>query len=103
MQPGLSEGPEDKEKKMFGLGPTEVVMILIVGLLLFGAKKLPELGRSLGQGLREFKNASKQIFEDDENPSYASSAPPVRQIEVEATAPSSESTDSSATVQPNAD
>jgi sec-independent protein translocase protein TatA len=88
---------------MFGLGPTEVVLILVVGLLLFGAKKLPELGRSLGQGLREFKNASKQIFEDDETPSYASSASPVRQIEVEASTPASGSAEASATAQPDAD
>lgn len=88
---------------MFGLGPTEVALILIVGLLLFGAKKLPELGRSIGQGLREFKNASKQIFEDDETPSYASPANPVRQIEVEASASSSGPAEASTTAQPDAD
>jgi sec-independent protein translocase protein TatA len=69
---------------MFGLGPTEIAIILILGLLLFGAKKLPELGRSIGQGLREFKNASKQIFDDDDSNTYTSSENTVRQIEVEA-------------------
>ena len=73
---------------MFGLGPTEIAIILILGLLLFGAKKLPELGRSIGQGLREFKNASKQIFDDDDSSTYTSSENTVRQIEVEARDPS---------------
>ena len=70
---------------MFGLGPWEIVGILVVGLLLFGAKKLPELGRSLGQGLREFKNASKQMFEESEADENNINSPEnaVRQIEVE--------------------
>lgn len=88
---------------MFGLGPTEVAMILILGLLLFGAKKLPELGRSIGQGLREFKNASRQIFEDDDSPSYAASASSVRHIEVEGENLSSGQAETPASVQPNAD
>ncbi|MFC6591281.1 twin-arginine translocase TatA/TatE family subunit [Deinococcus lacus] len=37
-------------------GPTEIILILLVIALLFGAKKLPELGRGLGQGIKEFKN-----------------------------------------------
>ena len=38
------------------LSPTHLIVILVVGLLLFGAKRLPEVGRSLGTGLREFKS-----------------------------------------------
>jgi sec-independent protein translocase protein TatA len=38
-------------------GPLEVVVILLVVLLLFGAKKLPEIGRALGEGIKEFKKA----------------------------------------------
>jgi sec-independent protein translocase protein TatA len=37
------------------LSPTHLIVIAVVGLLLFGAKRLPEVGRSLGTGLREFK------------------------------------------------
>ena len=44
-------------------GPLEIVVILFVVLLLFGAKRLPEMGRALGEGIREFKNAGKEIRE----------------------------------------
>lgn len=46
------------------LGTTEIIVILLVVLLLFGGKKLPELARSLGQGIREFKKASREINEE---------------------------------------
>ena len=42
---------------MPNIGPLELVVILVVVLLLFGAKRLPELGKSLGSGMREFKDA----------------------------------------------
>jgi sec-independent protein translocase protein TatA len=51
---------------MFGLGTQEIVLILIILLLLFGANKLPELARSLGVSVREFKKAMKDI-EDTED------------------------------------
>jgi sec-independent protein translocase protein TatA len=44
-----------------GLGTWEILVILMVILLLFGAKKIPELARGLGKGIREFKDASKEI------------------------------------------
>jgi sec-independent protein translocase protein TatA len=42
---------------MPNIGPLEIVGLLIVALLLFGAKRLPEIGRSLGSGMREFKDS----------------------------------------------
>jgi sec-independent protein translocase protein TatA len=43
---------------MFGLTqPSHIIIILLLALLLFGAKKLPEIGRSLGSGMREFKDS----------------------------------------------
>jgi len=39
------------------LGPTELIIILVIVLVLFGAKRLPDLGKSLGSGMREFKDA----------------------------------------------
>ena len=52
---------------MFGLGAGELIIILVVILLLFGGKKLPEFARGLGSGLREFKNASRDIKKEVEN------------------------------------
>ena len=40
---------------MFGLGTQELMLILVIALVLFGGAKIPELGRSLGQAIREFK------------------------------------------------
>lgn len=46
-------------------GPLEIIVILLVVLLLFGAKRLPEIGRALGDGIREFKKSVKDISDDD--------------------------------------
>ncbi len=46
---------------MFGLGTPEVIIIIVVVLLLFGGKKIPELMRGLGQGVREFNSAKASI------------------------------------------
>jgi sec-independent protein translocase protein TatA len=42
---------------MGDIGPLEIVLLLVLALLLFGAKRLPEIGRSLGSGMREFKDS----------------------------------------------
>lgn len=42
---------------MGNIGPLEVAVVLIIALMVFGPKRLPELGRSVGKGMREFKNA----------------------------------------------
>lgn len=48
---------------MFGIGMPELIVILIVALLVFGPKALPDLGKALGRGLREFKRASEELKE----------------------------------------
>jgi sec-independent protein translocase protein TatA len=53
-----------KDTSMFGIGTTELLIIMFIVLLLFGAKKLPELARGLGKGIREFKRASNEIQEE---------------------------------------
>ena len=50
-----------------GLGPTEIAVIVVVVIVLFGARRLPELGKSLGQGIKEFKHASKNLLDDEED------------------------------------
>lgn len=49
---------------MFGLGTPEIILIAIVILVLFGAKKIPELMQGLGKGVKEFKKASSEIKND---------------------------------------
>jgi sec-independent protein translocase protein TatA len=50
-----------------GLGGTEIFLIVLAILLLFGAKKIPELARGLGKGIREFKDATREVKNDIEN------------------------------------
>lgn len=54
---------------IFGLGTTELIVILVILLVLFGGAKLPSLAKGLGQSIKEFKKASK---EEDEAKSDAS-------------------------------
>ncbi|MBP1668176.1 MAG: putative Sec-independent protein translocase (twin-arginine translocation protein) [Bacteroidetes bacterium] len=49
---------------LFSLGPTEIILIVAVVLLLFGGRKIPELMKGLGQGMREFKKATKADADD---------------------------------------
>lgn len=49
---------------MFGLGPWELLLIFLAILLLFGAKRLPEIAQGMGKGIREFKKAMKDTSEE---------------------------------------
>ena len=51
---------------LFALGPGQIFIILLVVLLLFGGKKIPELMKGLGTGIKEFKNASKEEEKEKE-------------------------------------
>ena len=53
---------------IFGLGGSEMIIILIIILLLFGGKKIPELMKGLGKGVKEFKDASKGDGENASTP-----------------------------------
>ena len=61
---------------MFGVGGWEVVLILAVVLLLFGAKKLPELAKGLGTGIKEFKKATREVTDEIQNVSNETPARP---------------------------
>jgi sec-independent protein translocase protein TatA len=52
---------------MPNLGPTELIIILVIVIIIFGAGKLPEIGGALGKGIKEFKSASKDLEEAKED------------------------------------
>ena len=63
---------------MGNLGATEILLILFVILIFFGAKKIPELAQGLGKGIREFKKATRDIEDDiDPNAKKIGDKPPV--------------------------
>ncbi|SNV00699.1 Sec-independent protein translocase protein TatAd [Megamonas hypermegale] len=99
---------------MFGIGFPELILILIIGLVIFGPGKLPEIGRAVGKGLQEFKKASSEFSNSiNETPSNGSitptppnpanpnqpSVPPVfMQENIQTTAKTAENKDSATTV-----
>jgi len=46
------------------IGPTELIIIFVIILLIFGGKKLPELAKGLGKGIREFKKATREVQDE---------------------------------------
>ncbi|HVZ49277.1 MAG TPA: twin-arginine translocase TatA/TatE family subunit [Gemmatimonadaceae bacterium] len=62
---------------MFGMGPMELFLALVVVLLLFGAKRIPEIAGSFGKGIREFKRNMNDVQKEIQAPqSQAESLPP---------------------------
>ena len=55
---------------MFGFGHGEILIILVIILLVFGAKRIPEMAQGLGRGIREFRGAVKEVQEEisEDNP-----------------------------------
>ena len=49
-------------------GPYELIVIFLIVLLVFGAARIPEIGRYLGKGIREFKKATKDLTDEQEEP-----------------------------------
>lgn len=51
---------------MFGIGMPELIVILIIALIVFGPKKLPEMGKALGRAIKEFRKTSQELKEEIE-------------------------------------
>lgn len=60
---------------MFGIGATELIIILVLALVIFGPGKLPEVGRAVGRSIREFKKATSSAFDDDDESASEAAAP----------------------------
>ncbi|MBW8059370.1 MAG: twin-arginine translocase TatA/TatE family subunit [Solirubrobacterales bacterium] len=84
---------------MPNIGPLELVVVLIIALVVFGPKRLPELGRSLGRGIREFRGSvtGEHRYEEDDDESPAT--PPA----IESPKPPSEQTAKGETAEPDRD
>jgi sec-independent protein translocase protein TatA len=49
------------------IGPTELILILLIVIIIFGAKKLPDLGRSIGEGIKNFKKSVNEAKDSDKD------------------------------------
>ena len=63
---------------MFGMGHWEILIIFVVILLIFGAKRIPEMAQGLGKGIREFRTAMRDVQDEIEAPkaTYSAYGPP---------------------------
>jgi sec-independent protein translocase protein TatA len=64
----------------FNMGPTEMIFVMVVLLLLFGGKKLPEVGAGLGKGIREFKRSMNDIQSEIDTPAQQIRQPTRAQV-----------------------
>ena len=65
---------------LFNLGGGEIILILAIVLILFGARKLPELAKGLGQGIREFKKATREVTDEVQNAVDETPPPPAKRL-----------------------
>src|SRR5438552_8560917 len=65
---------------LFNLGGGEIILILALILILFGARKLPELAKGLGQGIKEFKKATREVTEEVTSAMDEPSPPPQKRL-----------------------
>jgi sec-independent protein translocase protein TatA len=88
---------------MFGLSGGELILVLGAVLILFGAKKIPEFAKGLGQGMKEFRKASREVTEELEGAISTEAPPPPKKVAPPAnTEPISEVQHSPSSSTPNA-
>ncbi len=75
---------------MFGIGTQELIIILVIVLLVFGSKKLPELAQGLGKGIKEFRKASTEIQEELDINKPLDETTTTKKSHTESTAPATE-------------
>ena len=61
---------------LFDLGGSQILLILAVILIFFGAKKIPDLAKGLGQGIKEFKKATREVTDEIQNSANSTPPPP---------------------------
>ncbi len=62
------------------IGPMEIVLVLVIALLVLGPKRLPEAGRSIGKGMREFKDSIAGITRDEDPQDLTAAPAPEREV-----------------------
>lgn len=89
---------------MSTIGVPGLILIVLLALVLFGPKKLPELGRAVGHTLKEFKNATRSLTkDDDEEDSKESAAKQIQPASTAVQAPTANTTTAASTVQETVD
>ncbi len=62
---------------MFGrIGPMELILILVIALVIFGPKKLPEIGKAVGEAIRQFRKTSEKVTDEIDKATSPDEAPP---------------------------
>lgn len=75
---------------MPNIGPLEIIIVLIIALVVFGPKRLPELGQSMGKGIREFRGSITGDTGDEKDKDKGESAPELEKAPVKAEAVAAE-------------
>lgn len=68
---------------LFGLGTSEIILIVLLFLLLFGAKRIPELMKNMGKGVKSFKEGMKEVQKEINTPAESDTKEPARESEPE--------------------
>ena len=72
---------------LFDMGGSQIVLILALILIFFGARKIPELAKGLGQGIKEFKKATREVTDEIHNAAEADPTPVSQTKQITTTAP----------------